>query len=520
MSWIVLGEESGKVRLVSKTRETNEKPGILPKGSYLTIEDDRSESKFILRVDDSSQFEPYKPSPLIIDMGLSGLYGDLKCQNVITAYRVKNISKRTDGKIDFILPQSIARRSTQDEVDLALGGLKDGPRVFVATIHGGENQLLIDEERHLITSKLPNDMFFHQMQITGKTGSGKTVAMKYLAQYFVEELHGAVLAINVKDTDFLLMDQPSQIESENIKREWNDLGEEPHGVDNCIIYYPGNTDIHDLKGINYDIAVKITLNVNEIEPEALTGILQNITDIGAQNFPDIFRYWQENKKGKTFGEFVDYFLAAQDNPLFPTLNSRGDKSEITLHRGTFNNIVRNLTSAREFFDDPVAKSLDYGDILSYGKMSIINVAGDKGIQFGSILLRHLLKRIVKAKSEHSSEVPILIIIDEVHQFYDTQSSREALGELDTICRTGRSQEIGVIFASQNPNDLPKGITSVVNSKIFFRSDGISGSYFQISNDEIQSLNPGFALANIHNIPQLKIIKFPLSLSGVKLKKGN
>jgi len=80
MSWIVLGEENGKVRLVSKTRETNEKPGIIPKGSYLTIEYDQSGSKFILRVDDSSQFEPYKPSPLIIDMGLSGLYGDLKCQ--------------------------------------------------------------------------------------------------------------------------------------------------------------------------------------------------------------------------------------------------------------------------------------------------------------------------------------------------------------------------------------------------------------------------------------------------------
>ena len=108
----------------------------------------------------------------------------------------------------------------------------------------------------------------------------------------------------------------------------------------------------------------------------------------------------------------------------------------------------------------------------------------------------------------------MVIIDEVHQFYNTESSREALGDLDTICRTGRSQKIGVVFASQNPNDLPKGLSSVINTKIFFRSDGVSSQQFGISNEEVQSLEPGYALVNIHNLPQLKIIKFPLSLSGV------
>ena len=37
-----------------------------------------------------------------------------------------------------------------------------------------------------ITARLPEDMFFHQMMVCGKTGSGKTVALKYLAQYFTE----------------------------------------------------------------------------------------------------------------------------------------------------------------------------------------------------------------------------------------------------------------------------------------------------------------------------------------------
>jgi uncharacterized protein len=516
MSWIVIGEENGKLKLVSKSHSLNEKPGILPKGSYLTIENKESGSKFILRVDDSLQNEPYKPSPLIIDMDLEGLYGDTKCQNIIYAYRIKDITERDDGKIDFIPPQSIARRSTQEEIDIAFGSINQGPKVFLATIHSGQNQLLFDENKKFITANLPEDAFFHQMLICGKTGSGKTVAMKYLVQYFIEVMEGAVLTINVKDVDFLMMDQASKTENLLSRAEWDVLGNSPHGIENCTIYYPANTSIKAYKGVNYSITQKITLDVKTIEPEALTGLLQNISEVGAQNFPDIFRYWQQNEMGTkgNFGNFVGYFLKGQTNPTFSTLNSRGDMSGITLHRGTFDNIARNLNSALEFFDNEEATTLDYEDILYPGKLSVINVAGDKGIQFGSILLRHLLKRIAMAKSQRINDVPILVIIDEVHQFYNTESSREALGDLDTICRTGRSQKIGVVFASQNQNDIPRGLSNVINSKIYFKSDGIPSNLYGLSSDEIQTLSPGFAVANIHNISQLRIIKFPLSYAGV------
>ena len=149
-------------------------------------------------------------------------------------------------------------------------------------------------------------------------------------------------------------------------------------------------------------------------------------------------------------------------------------------------------------------------------MSVINVTGSKGIQFGSIMLRHLLHKIVEAKSQQESDVPILIIIDEVHQFYNSNSSLEALGDLDTICRTGRNKKIGVIFSSQNPSDIPRGLASVINTKIFFKSDAATAKSFgvNISNDEMESLKKGFAVANIHDLSQLKILKFPLAYAGV------
>ena len=80
--WTVLGEEKGKIRLVSK-KDTQ---GILPKGSFLTVED--KENKHILRVIDSQQSEPYSPSPMLADMDLSPLRQDQKCQNIVYAVRV------------------------------------------------------------------------------------------------------------------------------------------------------------------------------------------------------------------------------------------------------------------------------------------------------------------------------------------------------------------------------------------------------------------------------------------------
>jgi len=519
MTWIVIGEERNKVQLVSKTK-SNELPGILPKGSFLTVLGRDKLPRFVLRVDESSQHEVFRPSPLIVDMDLEGLYGENRCQDHLEAYRIKNLVKRNDGKIDFIEPRLIARRSNQEEVNIALTGEKSadikGPKVFLATLQGGENQHIADEEGHFLTSTLPDDMFYHQIQISGKVGSGKTVAIKNLAQYFVDELKGAVLAVNVKDIDLLTMNRPTNSNGdETIEKEWNDLNESPRGVGSTIIYYPANTTLVNTQGIDHSLTTKITLDVQKIDPDSLTGLLQNISDIGAQSLPDIFRFWQINRGTKKFKDFIDYFNNAQSNSYrFDTQNIRGDCSNIQLHSGTYGNIQRSLNSAAEFFDNEGAKVLDGMDILARGHLSVINVTGNKGVQFGSILLRDLLHKIVELKSSRQSEVPILVIIDEVHQFYNTDNSREALADLDQICRTGRSQKIGVIFASQNEGDIPKGLSSVINTKILFRTDISSSKYLGVSSEEIQSLSPGFAIVSVHGNPQLRIVKFPMSLAGV------
>jgi len=505
MEWIVIGEENGNIKLVSK-KGTD---GIIPKGSYLTVEEESC--KYILRVIDSRQNDVYAPSPLLIDMDIKPLIQDRKSQNIVVATRVMDLSSRDDGLIDFIKPLSKARQSNQEEINLAIESQDhNGPPVILSTIHSSRCQILRDEKMLPIMTCLPRSMYFHQIQICGKTGSGKTVASKYFANHFVKELEGAVLAINVKDDDFLRMDQASKIVNPNIKVEWDALGLSPKGINNYTIYYPANTSMDNLPGITRDKCKKITLNVNTIEPEALTGLLRGVTDKGEQNLPSIFRYWKENEREKgnelKFSNFIKYFRRAEnDDRVFKTKNSRGDEaSEIKLHSGTYNNILRSIDRASEL-----------KNILSKGKMSVINVASPKGVEFGAILLRHLLHNIVEEKRNRNSDIPVLIIIDEVHQFYNNENSKDTLGDLDTICRTGRSQEIGVIFSSQNPSDIPKGLSSVINSKFFFKSD-VSGNIPGIPFDrnELANLKAGYAAASIHDLNQVKSIKVPMSLCGV------
>ncbi len=306
------------------------------------------------------------------------------------------------------------------------------------------------------------------------------------------------------------------------------MGVSPHGVENFVIYHPPTTDLP--KGVDKTYGQKITLNVNNIEPKALTGLLLNISDIAAQSLPNIFRYWREvwriekDTPNATFSDFVTYFQNGKvDRYIYKTLNEREEEGETQLHHSTYTNLLYNLDNARVFFDNEGAKTLEVGDILFPGKMSVIHAAELGGVDFGSILLRDLLRKIVKAKDEKKSTYPpILIIIDEVHQFYKTDSSKEALGDLDTICRTGRSKKIGIIFSSQNPTDIPKGLESVINTKIFFNSNYkvVKSLGLDLSLNEIESLKKGYAIGAIYGMPHLKIFKFPLALAGVINSEGN
>jgi Cdc6-like AAA superfamily ATPase len=520
--WIVTGTENGLIKLVS----SKDVDGILPVGSYLTVADDK-DTRHILFIEKSYQKSLFEPSPLIVDADLPLLKQDQECKNIILAREIRQFPLRSDGMFSFLKPNDTARRTTQEEIDEVFIS-KEGYPVFLATSFLTQNSALKDDAGQLIYVRIPFESLYLQTMICGQTGSGKTVAMKYLIEQFLEHEKGAVLAINVKAIDLLTMDQPTTIKKEKLKNqtqdEWDALGFPKLDSAEFSIYIPASKQKHK-EGVSRDKVRTITLRTRDLEPNSLLGVLQNITDRAAEALPSIFRYWKERAGEEiTFRNFIIWFRnrASKENQyMFPTTSQAGEESEIPLHPGTCSAILRSLESAIDFFDSQEANCLAIREdhIMVSGKLSVIDLSNKDTTIFGAVLLRHLLSKIYDSKAVlgQYSDMPVLIVIDEVHQFYGSSASVQALEQLNAIARMGRSERIGVIFASQNPEDLPDGLTSIVNTRVFFRSLGNVGRKFDIKDFsiELSSLDNGFAAISSVALPQIRFVKFPISRMGVK-----
>lgn len=520
--WIVTGSNRNQIKLVSSAKTD----GLLPVGSYLTVVDDY-DIKHILVVEESYPISLFEPSPLVVDAGLPIMTQDQECKNVLTARELRQFPLRTDGRFNIIKPNEKAYQTTQEEIN-AIFPVKDGYPVFLATNYQQQNAILKGEKNKPIFVKIPFNSLYLQTMVSGQTGSGKTVAMKYLIEQFLENEKGAVFAINVKSNDLLTLDQPTTISEDELLEktqiEWDTLQTEKTVSGDFSIYMPYQRSRFK-EGVSQDKIIKITLRTRDLEPNSLLGVLQNVTDRAAEALPNIFRYWKEvyDHDNKTFREFINWFRqrATRENSyLFNTLSQVGEPSEISLHPGTAGSILRSLESASSFFDSPEEDcvAIDETNILVQNKLSVIDLSSRDTMVFGSILFRHLLSKIYEAKAiTGKSDIPVLIVIDEVHQFYKTNASAQALEELNAISRMGRSEKIGVIFASQNPDDLPKGLTTIVNNRIFFRGlENVSRKYgVKDVGVDVTSLESGFALISTVSLPQVKFIKFPIPLMGVQ-----
>ena len=94
------------------------------------------------------------------------------------------------------------------------------------------------------------------------------------------------------------MEQKSHVISKKVIKEWRSLGESARGIGEkgggFHVYHPANATIPPNVGVSEEICEAITLDVNSIESESLSGLLQNVTDTDDSNLPNIFRYWRHH----------------------------------------------------------------------------------------------------------------------------------------------------------------------------------------------------------------------------------
>ena len=59
--------------------------------------------------------------------------------------------------------------------------------------------------------------------------------------------------------------------------------------------------------------------------------------------------------------------------------------------------------------------------------------------------------------------------------------------------------MGIIFASQIPADIPTGLSSVINSHIYFKTDADVVKKLGMTPHDALMLKPGFAVAQIFDL---------------------
>ena len=519
--------KGGDVQLISNKNVE----GILPVGSYLTVLDKQDTPTYILQIIASDQSEPYNPSPILIDTlaeKTQRMVPDQKCQNIVTAKRVKQLSKRSSNLIGYIPPQQYARKSTQEEINKVFENKKGVP-LFPAGVYGNVCETLLDDKDLIYKIFLDDEFYFEQSLVFGKTGSGKTVALKYLIQYFIDVIGGAVLVANVKREDLLTMTEVTTKNIENRDLEWKSLAEikdkeradfcsGPHGIVNSQLFYPKTAkEYRRSSAVLKQKPQPISLSIENLEPESISGVLLDMGEGAATiDICDFFRYWQdeEQKPGESIKAFRDFLENEyQTNKKIPKKDVNGViDSQGKIHPSTFSKIIHRLGQVFGFFDVPKTVNLTVENILQKKTLTVIDLYGEE--LFGAILLQDILQKIQKSKPEFP-EVPILIVIDEVHKFYNSQSSVQALESINRFVREGRSSEIGVILASQNPRDIDTSIHNTVMTKIFFNSSRNEVAKYGLTNDYIssESLKKGYAII-LSNYIDADLVKFPVAFCGV------
>ncbi len=202
--------------------------------------------------------------------------------------------------------------------------------------------------------------------------------------------------------------------------------------------------------------------------------------------------------------YARYKYGNSDIPLIDMVGYLYDILEkMRPHSGTLESLYRRLASALEsgLIDvirvDSKSQSVSVRNEPSW--KTLIEIAEEHSMpividlkpaldtafsgQEGSRLIAYrLLDRLAVWKQrvyrERKRSLPILVVVDEAHQFFpqehgsreELEATRQIASTISRIARLGRARGIGLLFASHSPRDLHDIILQLANTKIVLRTE--------------------------------------------------
>ena len=134
-------------------------------------------------------------------------------------------------------------------------------------------------------------------------------------------------------------------------------------------------------------------------------------------------------------------------------------------------LTRMETVNREIAGDSDPMPLDRKELVKYGKISIVSLAGYTG-DFQATIYNLIADELFDAKIRKELKLPFLILLEEAHNFVPGDSKspaeRQAVDTTKQIAQEGRKFGVGLIVISQRPSRLDETTLSQCNSYIIMR----------------------------------------------------
>jgi uncharacterized protein len=170
------------------------------------------------------------------------------------------------------------------------------------------------------------------------------------------------------------------------------------------------------------------------------------------------------------------------------------------------------------FDVGTVPGVAYGSMLTPGRVSVIDLSDTDSPQLNNLVIADILRglqetqetRYEKANGQDQSVTPVLIIIEEAHEFLSASriSQMPVLFEqVARIAKRGRKRWLGLVFVTQLPQHLPNEVLGLLNNFIIHKiTDGTVISRMQrtVGNideslwNRVSRLAPGQALVSFSN----------------------
>lgn len=308
-----------------------------------------------------------------------------------------------------------------------------------------------NEDVELISNKINQ----HAV-ITGATGTGKTVTLKVLCEYF-SDLGVPTILSDVKG-DLSNISVAGKM-NEKLQERLSELKVD----DFQFKSYP--VCLWDVYG---EMGLSLRVSVSEFGPILLSQILE-LNDTQASILNIVFKV--ADQKGLLILDIKD--LRSMLNYLKENRQQYSDEyGNITVQ--SISAILRKLMyledmGADRFFGEP---SLSIQDLMrkdenGRGIVNIISAAKliDNKNMYSMFLLWLLSELFETLPEVGNPEIPKLVFFfDEAHLLFDNQN-KMIMEKIEKVVRLIRSKGVGIFFVTQNPLDIPDQISAQIGNRI-------------------------------------------------------